>query len=70
MFQNFSPNMLKTYENCPKKFHFRYIKNLNMPVNDEQFDLGKNIHALASYYLKKENILESYFKCLKVVLNK
>lgn len=27
-----------------------------MPVNDEQFELGKNIHALASYYLRKENI--------------
>ena len=56
MFQNFSPNMLKTYENCPKKFYFRYIKNLNMPVNDELFELGKNIHAIASYYLRKENI--------------
>jgi ATP-dependent exoDNAse (exonuclease V) beta subunit len=27
-----------------------------MPVNDEIFELGKNIHALASYYLRKENI--------------
>jgi ATP-dependent exoDNAse (exonuclease V) beta subunit len=27
-----------------------------MPVNDEVFELGKNIHALASYYLRKENI--------------
>ena len=27
-----------------------------MPVNDEMFEFGKNIHALASYYLKKENI--------------
>lgn len=48
--------MLKTFELCPKKFYFRYIKNLSMPVNDEVFELGKNIHALASYYLKKENI--------------
>lgn len=56
MFQIYSPNMLKTFELCPKKFYFRYIKNLSMPVNDEVFELGKNIHALASYYLKKENI--------------
>ena len=56
IFQNFSPNMLKTYDVCSKKFYYRYIKNLSMPVNDEQFELGKNIHALASYYLKKENI--------------
>lgn len=27
-----------------------------MPVNDEIFEFGKNIHALASYYLRKENI--------------
>ena len=56
MFQLFSPNMLKTYENCPKKFYFRYIKNISMPINDEIFETGKNVHALASYYLRKENI--------------
>ena len=27
-----------------------------MPVNDEIFEFGKNIHAIASYYLKGENI--------------
>ena len=56
MFQNFSPNMLKTFELCPKKFYFRYVKNISMPTNDEIFELGKNIHAIASYYLRKENI--------------
>ena len=48
--------MLKTFALCPKKFYFRYVKNINMPINDEIFELGKNIHAMASYYLKKENI--------------
>lgn len=56
MFQSFSPNMLKTYELCPKKFFFKYVKNISMPVNDDIFESGKNIHALASYYLRKENI--------------
>lgn len=56
MFQIFSPNMLKTFEVCPKKFYFRYVRNISMPTNDEIFELGKNIHALASYYLRKENI--------------
>ena len=56
MFQSFSPNMLKTYLLCPKKFYFKYVKNISMPVNDEIFELGKNIHAIASYYLKKQNI--------------
>ena len=56
MFQQFSPNMLKTFEICPKKFYLRYVKNISMPVNDDIFEFGKNIHALASYYLRKENI--------------
>ena len=56
MFQSFFPNMLKTIELCPKKFYFRYVKNISMPVNDEIFEFGKNIHALASYYLRNENI--------------
>ena len=30
--------------------------DIQMPVNDEIFEFGKNIHALASYYLKGENI--------------
>ena len=51
-----SPNMLKTYELCPKKFCFKYIKGISMPVDDTVFETGKNIHALASYYLRKENI--------------
>ena len=56
MFSQISPNMLKTYEQCPKKFYFKYVKNINMPVNDDIFEFGKNIHALASYYLRGENI--------------
>lgn len=61
MFQKFSPNMLKTFELCPMKFYFRYVKNIVMPTNDEIFELGKNIHALASYYLRKENIHKMEF---------
>lgn len=48
--------MLKTFETCPKKYYFKYVKNISMPVDDEIFEIGKNIHALASYYLRKENI--------------
>jgi len=58
MFQNISPNMLKTYELCPKKFYLKYVKNISMPVNNDIFEFGKNIHALASYYLRGENIDE------------
>ena len=48
--------MLKTYEQCSKKFMFKYIKNISMPVREEIFEFGKNIHAMASYYLRNENI--------------
>ena len=56
MYQQLSPNMLKTFQECPRKFDFRYLQDIQMPVNDEIFEFGKNIHALASYYLKGENI--------------
>ena len=56
MFKQFSPNMLKTYELCSKKFDFKYNQSISMPVNDEIFVFGKNIHALASYFLRGENI--------------
>lgn len=56
MTEQFSPHMLKTYEKCPKKYSFKYIKGLQMPVDDDMFTSGKNIHALASYYLRGENI--------------
>ena len=55
-FSLYSPNMLKTFQMCPRKFFYRYGKNISMPVNDSIFEIGKNIHALASYYLRKENI--------------
>lgn len=53
---NFSPNMLKTFEECPKKFFFKYIQKLSLPQKSSLFEKGKKIHALASYYLKGENI--------------
>ncbi len=56
MAEIFSPNMLKTFEQCPKKYFFKYVKGLSMPVNEDMFTKGKYIHALASYYLQGENI--------------
>ena len=52
----FSPNMLKTFDKCPEKYFFKYVRGLLMPENDDVFTEGKNIHALASYYLNGENI--------------
>ena len=52
-FSLYSPNMLKTFQQCERKFFFKYVKNISMPVNDAVFEFGKNIHALASYYPDK-----------------
>lgn len=56
MQQILSPNMLKTFEHCPKKYYFKYIRTISMPTDNSIFELGKNIHAMASYYLSKQNI--------------
>lgn len=53
---NFSVNMLKTFESCPAKFYFKYIQRISIPQKSSFFDKGKKIHALANYYLKGDNI--------------
>ncbi len=53
---NFSPNMIKTYQTCPKKYYFQYVENISMPKSALMFEKGKKIHALANYYLQKIKI--------------
>ncbi len=53
---SFSPNMLKTFETCQKKYYFKYIQNISVPQPVSFFEKGKNIHALANYYLKGADI--------------
>ena len=49
--KNFSPNMLKTFEECEKKFYFKYIEKKSLPQKSATFVKGKKIHALANYCL-------------------
>lgn len=53
---NFSPNMLKTFKECQKKYYFRYVQNISAPQKITPFEKGKKIHALANYYLRNEDI--------------
>lgn len=53
---NFSPNMLKTFENCPQKFWFKYVQKISIPQKSSYFEKGKKIHALANYYLRGDDI--------------
>jgi len=42
----FSPSSLDSYENCPKKYHFRYVEKL--PVDQEGIEafVGKRVHEV------------------------
>ena len=51
-----SPNMIKTYLTCAKKFYYRYVEHLSIPTSASPFEKGKKIHALANYYLQGINI--------------
>lgn len=53
---NFSPNMLKTYQTCPQKYWFKYVQKISVPQKASYFEKGKKIHALANYYLRGDDI--------------
>lgn len=53
---SFSPNMLKTFNECPKKFDFKYIQKISIPQKSSFFEKGKKVHALANYYLRGDDI--------------
>ena len=55
-FPTYSPAMLKIFEQCKKKFEYKYVKGISIPVDTSKMQQGKNIHALANYYLKNYNI--------------
>ena len=52
---NFSPNMLKTFDECQWKFFLKYIQKISLPQRAKVFETGKKIHALANYHLKGED---------------
>lgn len=52
----FSPNMLKTFESCPKKYSYKYNEKISIPQNPVFFEKGKKIHALANFYLRGDAV--------------
>lgn len=48
--------MFNLYKECENKFYYQYIEQVDAPVLDENFLEGKNIHNLASYYLRGNDI--------------
>lgn len=51
-----SPAMLKTFEQCRKKYFLQYVRNIRMPQTSTPFEKGKNIHAIAGYFLSGVDI--------------
>ncbi len=60
----FSPNMLKTFLDCPQKYIFKYDEKISVPQKSSWFEKGKKVHALAHYYLRGDDITK-----LEPVLN-
>ena len=52
----FSPNMLKTFLDCPQKYIFKYTEKFSVPQKSSWFEKGKKVHALAHYYLRGDDI--------------
>ena len=52
----YSPNMLKTFEQCPRKYHLKYEEKISVPQPSTFFETGKKIHAIANYFLKGEDV--------------
>lgn len=52
----YSPQMLNLFEDCPTKYFLKFVKNVYPLQLDNTFSVGKNIHALAAYYLKGDDI--------------
>lgn len=48
---NYSPNMLKIFDECQRKFFYKYVEKLTLPQRSAIFEKGKKIHALANYFL-------------------
>ncbi|MCR5266109.1 MAG: PD-(D/E)XK nuclease family protein [Cyanobacteria bacterium RUI128] len=51
-----SPHAFKLFAECPAKFYYRYCEQISAVTLDKSFQTGKNIHSMASYFLKGQNI--------------
>ena len=72
----YTNSMIKDWKLCNRKYYFKYIKKIVIPQKEENFELGKKVHALISYKLNgfdtsiveknaSEEILTHYRSILK-----
>ena len=72
----YTNSMFKDWKLCRRKYYYKYLKKIMLPQKDENFELGKKVHALVSYKLNgfdtsiieksaDEEVLEHYYSILK-----
>ncbi len=47
----YTNSMLKDWKTCTNRYYFKYVKKISIPKSEENFELGRKVHALISYYL-------------------
>lgn len=52
----FSHDHFNTWQLCKNRYYFKYIKKLNWPDLQSDYELGQNFHALVDYFLRGFNI--------------
>jgi len=68
----FISDQFNTWKLCKKRYYFKYIKGLNLPEFENNFKLGKSVHALINYHLRGfsvENLLENTDENIKNTWN-
>jgi len=72
----FNHDKFNTWQNCPKKFYLKYIKQIRLPEFNMDYRLGKSVHALLDYKLrgfKIDNLLkdadEDILNCWNIIKN-
>lgn len=52
----FNHDKFNTWKNCPRRFYYKYVQELNWPEMSDDYKLGVSIHRLMDYYLRGLNI--------------
>ncbi|MDD3012507.1 MAG: PD-(D/E)XK nuclease family protein [Candidatus Gastranaerophilales bacterium] len=48
----FNHDKFNTWKNCPRRYFYKYIRELNWPELSDDYKLGVSIHRLMDYYLR------------------
>jgi len=52
----FNHDKFNTWKKCPRRYYYKYIKELNWPELSDDYKLGVAIHSLMNYRLRGLNI--------------